>query len=230
MRFINGAVLCALSVSLVACSSLDRMTESVTDTISGVFESEQSPVLSEVSRTENVAALENPSQQQQQLVSAESRERYQAAVDLLQAGKLLEAKAAFQALHAAHANYSGPLVNLGLIAEAESDEASALAYYAQAIKANPSNQQAYNRQGLLLRKQGAFEAAEASYLAAIAQWPSYAPIRMNLGILYEVYMGRLADAMAQYQAYQALQETPDRKVNAWLADLGRRVQVQSKGQ
>jgi tetratricopeptide (TPR) repeat protein len=221
MRFSKSVSALLLLNLLSACSSFDTITE--------VFQRAPEPVVSEApveqtTITEPVA-LENPSLAQQALVSEETRQQYQAAIQLLEQQKLSQARAAFEALHAAHPDYSGPLVNLGIIAETENDQQSALDYYARAIAANPTNQQAYNRQGLLLRKQGNFDAAESSYLAAIKQWPSYAPVRLNLGILYDVYMGRLVDAAEQYQAYQDLQESPDRKVKAWQADLGRRVQA-----
>lgn len=223
MRLTKRVAGLALISLLSACSSFD--------TITAVFQEAPEPATTQAADVEQdvavaeTVALENPSLAQQALVSEETRQRYQDAVQLLQQNKLLQAKVAFQDLHAKHPSYSGPLVNLGIIAEAEQDQQGALAYYAKAIEANPSNQQAYNRQGLLQRKQGEFDAAENSYLAAIKQWPSYAPVRLNLGILYDVYMGRLVDAAEQYQAYQDLQEAPDRKVAAWQADLGRRVQA-----
>ena len=48
-------------------------------------------------------------------------------------------------------------------------------------------------------------------------------LRLNLAILYELYMGRYAEALAAYQDYQLVLDEPDTKVNGWLIDLERRV-------
>ena len=46
---------------------------------------------------------------------------------------------------------------------------------------------------------------------------------LNLGILYELYLGRLDDALQAYQKYQALSESADQRVAGWVSDLERRL-------
>ena len=112
------------------------------------------------------------------------------------------------------------------MAQARQDKlADAQQSFIQAIEANAANQEAYNQLALLQRKQGEFKKAEASYQQAIGIWPAYPAIRLNLGILYELYLGDLGKALQQYNIYQSLLPEPDRRVKGWISDLKRRLQV-----
>jgi hypothetical protein len=51
----------------------------------------------------------------------------------------------------------------------------------------------------------------------------YAPAYLNLAILYELYMGRFADALLAYQDYQLALPQPDSRVSGWMMDLERRI-------
>jgi tetratricopeptide (TPR) repeat protein len=82
---------------------------------------------------------------------------------------------------------------------------------------------ARNELGVLLRRRGEFAAAEAHYLACLEHQPDFQPAHLNLGILYELYLGRLEEALAAYRRYQALAAQPDRKVGVWVVDLERRL-------
>jgi len=58
--------------------------------------------------------------------------------------------------------------------------------------------------------------------------PTLASILLSLGmlgILYELYLGRLDDALQAYQTYQTLSENPDMRVAGWVSDLERRIAV-----
>ncbi len=126
-----------------------------------------------------------------------------------------------------HPELSSPWQNLG-IAQARQDKlAAAQLSFENAIESNAANQEAYNQLALLYRKQGEFKKAEASYQRAIGVWPAYPAIRLNLGILYELYLGDLGKALQQYNIYQSLLPEPDRRVKGWISDLKRRMQVSS---
>ncbi|MFK8018299.1 MAG: tetratricopeptide repeat protein [Pseudomonadales bacterium] len=122
---------------------------------------------------------------------------------------------------------SGPRLNLGIAQVNQEKYGLAQSSFEEAIKVNSSNQEAYNQLALLHRKQGRFSEAKNTYLKAISVWPAYAPIRLNFGILNELYIGDLTQALTQYEAYQSLQVAPDRKVRGWIIDLKRRLQVTS---
>lgn len=80
---------------------------------------------------------------------------------------------------------------------------------------------ALNAQGVEHREAGRFEAARAAYEQAIAVDARFAPAQLNLGILWDLYLHDAAQAMARYDAYQALAGT-DATVARWIADLKNR--------
>ena len=57
------------------------------------------------------------------------------------------------------------------------------------------------------------------------QVPGFKDAYLNLGILYELYLGRLPEALAAYRQYQSLSSEPNRKVVGWVVDLERRLGV-----
>jgi len=91
------------------------------------------------------------------------------------------------------------------------------------VLANPGNCAARTELGVLLRQRGEFDAAEDHYLACLEYRPEYQAAYLNLGILYDLYLGRLDDALAAYRQYQSLASEPDNRVNGWVVDLERRV-------
>ncbi|TRY31973.1 tetratricopeptide repeat protein [Aliiglaciecola sp. M165] len=101
--------------------------------------------------------------------------------------------------------------------------------FEKAIKANQHNYFAHNRLARVLRELGLFEQAEAHYKKAIASWPAYDNAYLNLGILYDLYTDKKAQALSQFELYQALQEKPSRQVRGWIADLKRQVRTASAG-
>jgi hypothetical protein len=53
--------------------------------------------------------------------------------------------------------------------------------------------------------------------------PDFREAYLNLGILYELYLGKLPEALAAYRTYQSLLEAPDHRVDGWVMDLERRL-------
>lgn len=88
---------------------------------------------------------------------------------------------------------------------------------------NQHNYFAHNRLALVFRELGEFEQAEQHYQYAIASWPAYDNSYLNLGILYDLYMGKKQQALPNYELYQALQDKPVRQVRGWIADLKRQL-------
>lgn len=81
---------------------------------------------------------------------------------------------------------------------------------------------AFNTEGIALRQQGDFGAAEQAYLAALAASEDDAAAHRNIGILYDLYLGMPDKAVFHYRRYQALTEPGNREVAGWIADLERR--------
>lgn len=80
---------------------------------------------------------------------------------------------------------------------------------------------AYNYLAIIYREQGKFSEAETLYQQAISIWPRDPILHKNLGILYELYLGRLSDALAAYKQAQVLNGN-DKQLNGWVKDLERR--------
>ena len=81
-----------------------------------------------------------------------------------------------------------------------------------------------------------FRLYSSQYLLALKVWPDGPETHRNIGILYELYMGRLRDAQQHYLQYLSLREkqgyigddTSYRQVKGWSIDLSRRLKKVGK--
>ncbi len=121
--------------------------------------------------------------------------------------------------------FSGSHLNLALIYAQTQRAELAESEFKLALKVNPNNIAAYNQYGIFLRERGRAGEAEANYLQALERAPDYADTHLNLGVLYDLYMGKLPQALAQYQRYLELSGDEKSPVRAWVADLQRRVKA-----
>ncbi|NJN52200.1 MAG: tetratricopeptide repeat protein [Gammaproteobacteria bacterium] len=156
-------------------------------------------------------------------VDRKSAALFDAALAAIADGKLRDAEVLLNELTVREPALSGPWVNLGLVQNELGNAAGAEASFKSAVTANPSNCVALTELGLLARRNGDFLAAEANYLACLKQVPEFREAHLNLGILYELYLGRLSDALDSYRAYLSLQTDEDRRVAGWAMDLERRL-------
>jgi tetratricopeptide (TPR) repeat protein len=156
-------------------------------------------------------------------VDRKSEQLFEQALTAIQAQRYTEAESLLKELTARDPLLSGPWVNLGGVYEALGDNDAAQRAYKKAIDANPNNCAAYVDLGVLSRRAGDFLTAEANYLACTQRVPNFREAYLNLGILYELYLGRLDDALKAYQTYQTLSESPDMRVAGWVSDLERRI-------
>ncbi len=155
--------------------------------------------------------------------NARNSELFARATELAEAGRLVEAQALLEEITSNQPELAGPWVNLAQVYQAQDRPDDALEALKRAVAANPANCPARTDLGVLLRRRGDFPGAESQYLACLEYQPDYRPAYLNLGILYDLYLGRLEDALAAYRHYQALSPEPDRRVNGWLVDLERRL-------
>lgn len=152
--------------------------------------------------------------------------RFDAAVKSMENNKFANAESQFENLTRDHPTLSGPWLNLGLIHQRTGRPESAEANFQKAIAANRTNLDAYNQLAILLREQGKFREAEQQYLKALDVWPDHPPSHRNLGILYDLYLGRLEEALEHYIRAQTLE--PKKPVRGWIADIKRRIATASK--
>lgn len=150
------------------------------------------------------------------------------AVELMADQQYQAAEVLLQELTASQPELAGPWVNLGNVYLVQERRDEALQAFQQALQANPKNCDAHNQMGVLARREGRFNDAERHYLDCLEANPYYSHARLNLGILYELYMGRLGEALAAYHDYQASLVEPDARVDGWVMDLERRVAAIAK--
>ena len=161
-------------------------------------------------------------------LNAGTRALFERGLSLLKNGQYEAAQVLFEEITADQPELAGPWVNLGFI-HAHNGEADAAAQaFQQALTANPHNCDARNQLGVIARREGRFSEAETHYRACIEAQPGYAHAHLNLAILYELYMGRLGEALAAYNEYQLALPEPDAKVGGWMMDLERRVAAVAK--
>jgi tetratricopeptide (TPR) repeat protein len=157
-----------------------------------------------------------------QYVPPHALTRFERATAALAAGDFAEAEFRFEKLSLLYPDYPGVYVNLAIIhAHNDNDDATQAAIDA-ALALNANHPAALNQLGMLLRRNGKFIEAEAAYLKAVTVSPEYALAHYNLGVLYELYMQRLDDALRHFVAYLSV-VGEDRRVEKWIADLQRRV-------
>jgi len=141
----------------------------------------------------------------------------------LRDGHLAAAEALLRTVTTDQPELAGPWINLGQVLTAQGRTAEAQLALEHAVAANPENCVARTELALTLRRQGDLAAAEQHYLACLAVQPDYRPAHLNLGILYELYLGRLPEALEAYRRYQALASEPDRRVTGWMEAIERRL-------
>ena len=156
-------------------------------------------------------------------VSAENAAAFARAVDLMSEGRNDEALAPLLTVTRAQPELAGPWVNLGNVYISLERFEEARSAFEHALDANPGSCEAYNQLGVLSRKHGDFERAEALYRSCLEVAPDFKDTYLNLGILYELYLGKWDAALTSYRRYLDLSEEDDRRVRGWVADLERRI-------
>lgn len=151
--------------------------------------------------------------------------RYSRALGYMDAGDDAQAVAEFESFGNQYPDYSGPLVNLGILHSRNGRPDAAMAALERAIKICRKCAAANNQLGILQRQQGRFDEAEASYLRAISADPGYRLAYFNLGVLHDLYKGRPDLAIEYYRSYLEHETDPKSRklVEMWVVDLKRRI-------
>ena len=155
-------------------------------------------------------------------VSAESQRAFDEAGRALRAGRSADAERAFRSLAQAHPELGGPHANLGLIYRQAGKLAEATGELETAVRLSPKQPVYWNQLGVTYRQQGQFAKAREAYEKAIGLDPGYAASTLNLGILYDLYLGDGPRALELYGRYLLLSPSGDATVTKWVADLKNR--------
>ena len=155
-----------------------------------------------------------------------ARQQYDEAIAAMKSGNIPQAKNILSNLTKAYPDISGPYVNLGIIHFRADEIDQAEAAFQQALKVNPDSAVSLNHLGIIYRGKGKFAEARSNYERALELEPNYAYAHLNYGILLDLYLGELDDALEQYQTYQELTPEEDKEVTKWIVDLERRIKRQ----
>jgi Tfp pilus assembly protein PilF len=93
------------------------------------------------------------------------------------------------------------------------------------LQINPNNLAIYDQYGIWLRQQARFQEAEVMYRQALDRDANRADTHLNIAILYDLYMGKLPQALEHYQRYLALTDDEKSPVHGWVAELQRRMKA-----
>jgi tetratricopeptide (TPR) repeat protein len=141
----------------------------------------------------------------------------------LAAGDEAGAEVQLKAIAEKYPELSGALYNLGVMEKKRGNIESAKGYLNSAIDRNTNNLNARNLRALIYRDEGNFSEAEKEYLEIIKIWGGYLTAYKNLGILYDLYMGKFEEALPYYKKYNALVPEADKQVSGWIVDIERRL-------
>jgi tetratricopeptide (TPR) repeat protein len=162
-----------------------------------------------------VAAAETP-------IPPRAAQQYSQALQMMKSGRSTDAELEFKQLSVAYPQFAGPQLNLGLMYLHDSRLPDAEAAFKAALQAAPANAIAGDELGIVERKLGKFTEAEAAYLHAIEAEPNYAQAHLNLGVLYDLYLGEPQKALEQFQRYLEI-AGDNKQVAGWVIELRKRV-------
>jgi Tfp pilus assembly protein PilF len=156
-------------------------------------------------------------------IPAAAQAQFDAALAAQKAQQWSEAEQQFARLAEKYPQLSGPALNLALLYAQTQRPQLAEENFKRALQINPNNSAAGDQYGIWLRTQGRFDDAEAMYTQTLARHPEYADAHLNLAILYDIYLGKSAQALEHYQRYLELNNDESSPVRGWVAELQRRL-------
>ncbi len=215
-----------LSIFLVACGGNDTKPEEVVEQTE-----EQAVVIveTEEEKRERLRLLKleeigpNPYLSNAPLVSRQAKLDFSAAYDVLSSGDEATAEAMLLKIVDTYPELSGASYNLAVMKSGQGDNKAALKHLETTLSRNNFHLDARLLKAYIHRTEGDFAAAEKEYLDAIDLWGAFLPALKNLGILYDLYMGKLAEALLYYEEYNSLLATPDRQILGWSIDVERQM-------
>jgi len=216
MQFAERITACtaiALALSATGCAT-------VTDSMKAVQQMVM-PSPSAAASAPPVAAATRPAVPDAP-VSVAVQRSYDDALRALRAGRNDEAERGFRALAQSNPDLGGPHANLGVIYRQAGKLNESASELEQAVKINPNQPIYFNQLGVTYRQLGKFDKARDAYEKAIALDANYAAPTLNLGILYDMYLGDGARALELYSRYLALSPSGDAAVTKWVAELKNR--------
>jgi Tfp pilus assembly protein PilF len=172
--------------------------------------------------------IPNPYDKQKVNVPANVSASFNKALSLMEAKKWVEAEMVLEPLTQSNPNLSGPWLNMAICIWRQGETATASQAFDKALAANALNNDTYNAYAIFAREQGDFAKAESLYKKALQVWPHSAVSHRNLGVLYDMYMGRFDDALYHLEMSAKIMGEPDKELKGWIIDIKRRQKSESK--
>ncbi|MGB3622248.1 tetratricopeptide repeat protein [Ketobacter sp. MCCC 1A13808] len=144
------------------------------------------------------------------------------AINEMRKGNLDSALQRLQAISKSYPALSGPIVNQAIILRKMGKKQEAYDLLHKALHDHGKNPFLLNELGVISRELGKFKQAQASYESAIRIDENYLSAHYNLAVLADLYLHDPALALAEFEAYQRLLPTPDKKVAGWMKEIERR--------
>lgn len=173
-------------------------------------------------------ATPSPYLQNKPSVSRPAQQNFTDATRAMRNKQWALAESLLQKVIAENSKLSGAYLNLGLVYRAQKEDKRAEQAFNDALAANHTNLDAYNQLAILQREAGNFSGAETNYKKALSLWPFHPESHKNIAILYDLYMGKSAEALPHYEAYLELRGGDDKQATSWIADLQRRLGISPK--
>lgn len=146
------------------------------------------------------------------------KQDFQEALALLKAENYDQAITLLESIVRTENRVTAPFVNLGVAYMRIGDMEKAEENLLQAVSLDPAHPIANNELGLLYRKTGRFARARKVYEETLKNYPDFLPVRKNLAILCDIYLGDLDCALSNFQKLaKALPE--DEKLKIWIAEI-----------
>lgn len=150
------------------------------------------------------------------------RSEFDRAVVMLQDGQHTAAIAILEDIVQQSPVVTAPYINLAMAYRHAEKFEQAEEQLQKALQLVPSHPVANNEYGLVLRHSGRFKQAREVYEATLQAFPEYLPVRLNLGILCEIYLKDMVCAVEQFTTFS--ESSPDNETVAlWIADLNLRM-------
>lgn len=151
-------------------------------------------------------------------IEGDARADYDAALILLNQGRLDEGIEILESVTAEAPLVTAPRIDLGIAYHRAGNLEAAEEHLERALELNPNHPIVHNELGIIYRKTGRFEDARRSYEAALAVYPGYHYARRNLAVLCDLYLADLKCALSNYQAY--METVPgDDEATMWISDI-----------
>lgn len=143
---------------------------------------------------------------------------FEKAISLMQQQQYAQAVAVLKSVIEREQRLPAPFVNIAISYNKLGDTKAAEDNLIKALKLDIGHPVANNELGLLYRKTGKFNAARTAYENAIKDNPDYLPVKINLGVLCDLYLHDFECALTQYEDYLEL-KPDDKTVEIWVADV-----------